>query len=40
MIWIAAVLAGILIAIPFIIMLGFWQIEKFGIEDIDWRDDE
>ena len=40
MMWVAIIGTAIAISIPMIIMWGFWQLEKMGIEDIEWRDDE
>lgn len=40
MIWFVSVLAAIAIAIPLIIMWGFWSLEKLNIDEIDWRDED
>jgi nitrogen fixation-related uncharacterized protein len=39
MIWIAIVLTAVAIAIPLVILWGFWSLEKLEFDDIDWRDD-
>ena len=39
MIWIAIVLTAVAVAIPLVILWGFWSLEKLEFDDIDWRDD-
>ena len=39
MIWIAIVLTAVAVAIPLVILWGFWSLEKLDIDEIDWRDE-
>jgi hypothetical protein len=40
MIWIAIVLTAVAVAIPLVIMWGFWSLENITLDEIDWRDED
>jgi len=38
-IWFALLGAVLVLAVPVTIMLAFWSLEKYNIDEYDWRDE-
>jgi hypothetical protein len=40
MIWLLLLLPAIAVTFALVVLWGVMQIDNFGLEDIDWKDDE